>query len=147
MKSRLNKLLLFAFVFIFVACSSTEKTTKVENYQYTENGIKYLDLKPGNGRTAKIGEKVTIYTKVMTQDSTVLEDTFKNHTPVSFVLYDINNDKLQVIKGLAEGIISMKEGGRRMLWIPPEMGFGSRSQHSVPADATLIVLVELLKVE
>lgn len=146
-KNRITVFLLLALAIILAACSSTEKTTKVENYQYTKNGIKYLDIKVGSGRSPKIGEKVTINTKVMTQDSTVLEDTFKNHRPVSFVLYDIDNEKLQVIKGLAEGIMTMKEGGKRVLWIPPEMGFGSRRQHTIPANATLIVTVELLKIE
>lgn len=146
-----NRSYMFLFIFamaLFIAsCSSTKQTKQEVKYQYTENKTKFLELKEGQGRSPKIGDKVTVKTKVMTEDGTVLEDTFKSNTPISFVLYDISDDKLQVIKGLADGIMTMKEGGLRKLWISPEMGFGSRSQKTIPANSTLIVTVELLKIE
>lgn len=140
-------LIIFAMALFIASCSSTKQTKQEVKYQYTKHKIKYLEIKEGQGRSPKIGDKVTLQTKVMTEDGTVLEDTFKNNTPISFVLYDISDDKLQVIKGLADGIMTMKEGGTRKLWIPPEMGFGSRSQKTIPANSTLIVTVELLNIE
>ena len=148
MKNRHYKLLMFIAMTLFiVSCSSTKQTKQQENYQYTEHNIKYLDIKEGAGPTPNIGNKVTINTKVATEDGTVLEDTFKSKTPISFVLYDITDERLQVIKGLAEGIMTMKQGGIRKLWITPEMGFGSRSQKTIPANSNLIITVQLLKIE
>jgi peptidylprolyl isomerase len=142
--------ILFSAVLLLIisACSSSKKTTKEEiQYSYTEHNIKYLDLNTGTGRTPKIGDKVTIYTKVVTEDGTVLEDTFSSKQPITFVLYDIENEKLEVIKGLAEGIMTMKKGGKRKLWVPPDMGFGSRRHSSIPGNSTLVITVELLDVK
>ena len=41
----------------------------------------------------------------------------------------------------------MQVGGRRLLRIPPELGAGERSfEDKIPANATLVFLVELLEV-
>jgi peptidylprolyl isomerase len=42
----------------------------------------------------------------------------------------------------------MREGGRRLLRIPPEQGIGARTfEDRIPANTTLVFIVELLKVE
>ena len=41
----------------------------------------------------------------------------------------------------------MKVGGKRILEIPPELGYGSKAVGDIPANSTLIFEVELLSVQ
>jgi FKBP-type peptidyl-prolyl cis-trans isomerase FkpA len=55
----------------------------------------------------------------------------------------------KVIKGWDQGVVGMKEGGKRTLIIPSELAYGKRGAGggSIPADSDLIFDVELLKVK
>jgi peptidylprolyl isomerase len=52
-----------------------------------------------------------------------------------------------VITGFRDGIAGMKEGGRRVLVVPPDMGYGARGAPPVIGpNATLIFVVDLVRV-
>lgn len=53
----------------------------------------------------------------------------------------------QVIQGWDEGIVGMREGGRRVLSIPPEQAYGTQSPSpDIPAGSALVFVVDLLDV-
>ena len=59
--------------------------------------------------------------------------------------FDLGRGK--VIKGWDEGVAGMKEGGKRKLIIPPDLGYGAQGAGNViPPNAELHFDVELLKV-
>lgn len=53
----------------------------------------------------------------------------------------------RVIAGWDQGVVGMRVGGRRMLVVPPALGYGDAGRGRIPANATLVFEVELVGVE
>ncbi|MGY1843183.1 FKBP-type peptidyl-prolyl cis-trans isomerase [Modestobacter sp. SYSU DS0875] len=52
-----------------------------------------------------------------------------------------------VIEGFEQGIEEMQVGGRRVVVIPSELGYGPRGQGPIPGDATLVFVIDLVSVD
>ena len=111
------------------------------NTRTTETGLVIEDKVIGDGDEAVSGKTVTVnYTGTLLNGDQF--DSSIGRAPFSFPL-----GAGRVIKGWDEGVAGMKVGGKRILTIPPELGYGSRGAGNViPANATLIFEVDLLKV-
>lgn len=100
------------------------------------------DLADGSGREAVSGSEISVHYTGSLADGTVFDSSRERGRPLTLTL-----GVGQVIKGWDEGLQGMKEGGRRKLTIPPEMGYGSRGAGGViPPNAVLVFEVELLRV-
>ena len=104
--------------------------------------LSYEIVKPGDGDTAQQGMQVSVHYQGRLTDGTVFDDSQKRGAPISFIL-----GNGQVIPGWEQGIEGMKLGEKRVLTIPPELGYGAAGAGSViPPNATLIFDVELVAV-
>lgn len=126
--------------------SSAKPSEEVEikmDTQTPSNELKIEDVKVGTGEVAVAGKKVTVnYIGTLT-DGSKFDSSYDRNAHFTFTL-----GSGEVIKGWDQGIAGMKVGGKRILTIPASLGYGERGAPPViPANATLIFEVELLKVE
>ncbi len=111
-------------------------------YITTPSGLKYRDIKVGNGPTAEKNQMVFVHYTGRLENGRKFDSSRDRGTPFAFRL-----GVGEVIKGWDEGVASMKVGGQRELIIPPELGYGSQGAGGViPPNATLVFDVELIKV-
>jgi FKBP-type peptidyl-prolyl cis-trans isomerase FkpA len=108
----------------------------------TESGLKYEDLVEGKGKLCTgRGQTAVVHYTGWLEDGTRFDSSVDRNDPFSFPI-QCN----YVIKGWDEGVIGMKEGGKRKLIVPPELGYGAAGAGGViPPNATLIFEVELLE--
>jgi len=105
----------------------------------TQSGLKYVVTAEGTGNKAGAGTKVNAHYTGKLMDGTVFDSSIKRGKPFSFT-----TGARKVIKGWDEAFADMKKGEKRILIIPPKLGYGSRGTGPIPADSTLVFDVELL---
>jgi peptidylprolyl isomerase len=102
------------------------------------------DVVVGTGAEAKTGDKVTVqYVGQLFGGGKEFDTSWKKgRTPFEFTI-----GQGQVIAGWDQGIPGMKVGGRRVLVIPADLGYGAAgSPPTIPANAPLIFVVDLKKI-
>lgn len=99
-----------------------------------------VDLVEGDGAEVPAGATVTVhYVGVSwTNGGRQFDASWDRGDTISFGLH-------QVIGGWTQGIPGMKVGGRRMLTIPPQLGYGKKSPSSaIASDDTLVFVIDLV---
>ena len=98
---------------------------------------------PKAGPRAKHGDLVTIHYEGRLRDGEVFDSSYDRGTPITFEL-----GAGKVPRGLDEGLVGLRLGGRRKLLVPGELGYGSAGVEGlVPPDATLHFDIELIELE
>lgn len=97
-------------------------------------------LKEGDGQAIEDGDKVVLhYTGVTWADQTVFQTTWETSQPALFELTEGG-----FTKGFYDGLIDQKVGSQVLLVVPPELGYGDQPNQTIPADSTLIFVVDVL---
>ena len=101
------------------------------------------DITVGDGAEATVGSTVSAhYVGVAHSTGEEFDASWNRGEPLDFRL-----GVGQVIRGWDEGIVGMKEGGRRRLLIPSDLAYGERGAGAVikPGES-LIFVVDLVSV-
>jgi FKBP-type peptidyl-prolyl cis-trans isomerase FkpA len=106
------------------------------------SGFVAEDVTVGSGELAQAGDRITAHYVGRLMNGQVFDSSVDSNTPISFVL-----GSGQVIRGWDEGLVGMRAGGKRVLTIAPEYGYGANAIGAIPPNSTLIFEVELLDVE
>lgn len=100
------------------------------------------DVRIGNGAVAKPGKSVTVHYRGMLVDGSQFDASYDRGQPFTFSL-----GAGGVIRGWDQGVAGMKEGGKRRLLIPSDLGYGPQgSPPKIPPNAVLVFEIELIKV-
>lgn len=103
-------------------------------------GIYYKVLKTGTGTiTPNVRSIVTVHYKGSLIDGRVFDNSYERSCPEAFRLCD-------VIEGWQLALQLMHAGDKWIIYIPYNMGYGTRPSGPIPAYSTLIFEVELLTV-
>lgn len=99
--------------------------------------LKVEVLKKGTGSevTGDVPVRVA-YTGVLWDDKSEFDSSW-GKAPVSFSLD-------QVVEGFAEGLRGQTVGSQVLIVVPPELGYGDQASGAVPADSTLVFVVDIL---
>ncbi len=116
-------------------------STLVKGMKKTTSGLYYTITKEGEGEHPPKGANVSVHYKGTLVDGTVFDSSYQRDQPIEFSV-----GVGQVIPGWDEGILLLNKGAAARFVIPSHLGYGAKGAGGViPADATLIFEVELIK--
>ncbi|CAM6046770.1 unnamed protein product [Sphagnum compactum] len=149
------------------------KEIPVEDFQTSDDGLKFYDINPGGGPVAEKGETVVVHfdciyrsiTAVSSRESKILAGNRTIAQPYEFIVGSTpGKERKREFVDNANGLFSaqaspkpppalytitegMRVGGKRTVIVPPEAGYGSKGMNEIPPDATFELNVELLELK
>jgi peptidylprolyl isomerase len=105
----------------------------------TPSGLKYVVVAEGSGQTPEKGAYVTVHYTGKLLNGKKFDSSYDRKKPIDFPV-----GKGQVIKGWDEALLGMKKGEKRVLIIPPHLGYGPSGRGPIPPNATMVFDVELV---
>lgn len=100
------------------------------------------DITLGHGKETSRGALCSVHYTGTLSDGTVFDSSHKRGKPFQFVF-----GTGRVIKGWDQGLVGMKVGGKRKLFVPEHLAYGEREIGDIiPAFSDLNFEIELLEV-
>ncbi len=106
----------------------------------TPSGLKYIVVEEGDGGNSPAkGTTVKAHYTGKLLDGKKFDSSYDRGEPISFPV-----GAGRVIKGWDEAFLSMTKGEKRILIIPPSLGYGPSGRGPIPPNATMVFDVELV---
>ena len=116
-----------------------EENRQEEGVMELPCGVQYKVILAGKGPVPTSKSTVQVHYRGTMIDGTEFDNSFSRKRPEVFRVKE-------VIEGWQEALLAMPTGSRWMIYIPYELGYGTRSCGNIKAYSTLIFEVELLGV-
>lgn len=110
-----------------------------EEFTTTATGLKYRIRRKTDGQKPTASSTVKVHYRGWLDNGSEFDSSYSKGMPIEFPLNG-------VIKGWTEGMQLIGVGGMIELEIPPELGYGPKTQTGIPPNSTLHFTVELLNV-
>ena len=127
-----------------------ENTKEVKNAveRVSPTGVRSTDVKTGGGEAPRPGYLVAAdVVATVVETGAVVVDTRKARRQIVFTY---GRAQGPISRGVLEAVGEMRQGGRRVVVVPPEMGFGNEgavlAEGNVPPGATVRYDIELARV-
>ena len=108
-------------------------------------GIQVRDVVSGPGKAAQSGDQLSVqYVGVSWSTGKQFDSSWdRGRQPFKFQL-----GGGMVIPGWDQGLVGMKQGGRRLLVIPPSLAYGPQGQPpAIGPNETLVFVIDLKKIQ
>jgi FKBP-type peptidyl-prolyl cis-trans isomerase len=106
--------------------------------QVTPSGIQYKVLTAGSGETPGALDTVICHYRGTLIDGKEFDSSMGGEPAVMPLG--------RMIPGFKEGLMLMQPGGKYMMYIPSEMGYGERENGPIPANSTLVFEIEVFEI-
>lgn len=116
-----------------------EKKEQDPEIQSTESGLHYKVIEAGEGPKPDPQDSVRVHYHGTLIDGTVFDSSRDRGQPATFPLNG-------VIPGFSEGLQLVGEGGRIVLMVPSDLGYGNQARGAIPPGSLLTFDVEVIEV-
>ena len=115
---------------------------KARHVVTTKSAIEYYILKSGpkKGAHPVDGDQVTFHYEGTLTTGEKFDSSFDRGEPIS-------GDVGQFVPGFTQALKLMRPGDEWLVWIPPELGYGSEDKGPIPGNSILRFRLKLIAVE
>ena len=112
-----------------------------EDLQSTDSGLYYKIVEPGEGDRPALTDSVLVHYKGTRIDGTTFDSSYERGEPATFPLSG-------VVAGFGEGLTKIAAGGKIILYIPSDLGYGNtpRPGGEIQPGDTLVFECELIEI-
>jgi FKBP-type peptidyl-prolyl cis-trans isomerase len=109
-----------------------------EGVQVTPSGVQYKVVTAGSGEFPGPNDTVICHYRGTLIDGKEFDSSIGGE-PAEMPLG-------RMIPGFKEGLMAMQKGGKYMMYIPAELGYGDQERGPIPGNSTLIFEIELFDI-
>lgn len=139
-----NATLYFELELVDISEGSPANPTEVKEGDFTvlDNGVKYADLKSGEGEALKSGQVASLHYTAWYGDGTKFDSSIDSGTPLK-----IQVGAGQFVPGSEDALVGMKPGGTRQVQVPTEVAFKDLStEGQLPPGDYFIMELQLIEI-